>query len=497
MASGSRLHAEAERRRRKREQAVREAEEAEAAKHPFHPCVNPDGPLAAGSSAAGGSVALSATGATDLRPLHERAYDMQRAKEEAMLRRRLEAMTSDDQLTFQPRILKRSEALVRRRRVGAPPDSADVSSRLFQEGGARQDRLRERRREHAEAEAASLTFEPQVNATSAQLVAASERMQGGFLERQREFVREKERRLELARDAEAEACTFKPATRGAGALLAMTRPELAGESERDRADRLATGDAERARKLKAAISDEYYSQFSFKPAINPLSRQLGRARSVEEHARDEERKLGLQQAKDEAEREEMRRCTFQPSLESDPDRVLRRAAKRRGDGGPFRLGVASDPDAVGDRVQQHLQQKEARARRLRRAREYEELEACTFVPKPAAAAPQSDKPVAVRGLARHLEKTERADRLREDRATREREAFVVRGAAHKAPGEVTVPLPFHLETEESERRMARVARQRAEAEAAAMRECRFAPDTGGISRELQAELLDDGDEPQA
>lgn len=501
-AAAERLHAEATRRRLARERASSEAQAAEANAFSFHPSTN--------AAAAPAEVTRTEAGVlagADPRPLHERAFDVQRAREEALRRRRVSAMTSDAELTFQPRISKRSAALVASRRGsdadpsstgrGVGPGAAggstagDVTSRLFGEGERRRARMDQRRQEVAADEASRLTFEPRVNASSASLVAANPRLQAGFLERQRDFVRDKEQRLARARDAEAEECTFKPKTSDAGALLSYTRPELSAETERDRADRLATRDADRGRKLKQAISDEYYSQFSHKPRINALSKRLGRAHSVQEHMMDERRRASRARAKEEADRAEMKACTFQPELQTDPDGVLRRAAARRGDGGPFRLGIGDDPGAVGERVQEHLRRKEASVRRQRRAREYEELEACTFVPKPAAEAPRSDKPVAVRGLARHMANAERAERLRAEQAAREEEAFRVKGAAFKAPGEPTVPRPFRLETETSERRKARVARDRAEAEAAAMQECRFVPDTGGMSKELERELMDD------
>lgn len=51
------------------------------------------------------------------------------------------------------------------------------------------------------------------------------------------------------------------------------------------------------------IKEQYYSQFNFKPDINPISRQLGQARSIEELHRDTARKQRhemLLRAKEEA-----------------------------------------------------------------------------------------------------------------------------------------------------------------------------------------------------
>lgn len=521
-ATVARLHADAAKRRRQRDELARAAKDAEAAAHPYRPTINADG---AGGAVSGGLDATGATGhvPSDPRPLHERAFDLQRQKQEDLARRRIAAMTGDAELTFQPAISRRSSHIVHASRRGAGADSSDlggglatsaltlppssghpssvarqedVSERLLREGDARKVRAARRKAMHAEEEAARLTFEPQVNEHSAKLVDENPSMRMGFLERQRSFLEARQRKIDAAKDAEAAQCTFKPKTRGADALLAYTRPELAAESERDRVERLARGDAERTEQLKQAISEEYYAQFQFKPKINGISKRLGRAHTVDEHHRDEQRRAAIARAKDAAEREEMRQCTFKPALQTDPDQVLRRAEARRGEGrGPFRLALGEDPDGLAARIGEHERRRQAKLRRMRRAQEFEELEACSFVPKPVARAPAaSGKPVVVRGLARHLEKVELAEAKREEQQRREEEAFRVRGAEYKNQGETTVPQPFRLETESNPRRRARAARERAQAEAEAMKECRFRPDVGGLSAELEAELLEDVEE---
>lgn len=412
-------------------------------------------------------------------------------------RARLELAKSDKDLTFQPKISRRSEAMVMQHRMGSSTDASasDVTERLMAEARRAEERLQRKRQAYAEAEAASMTFEPSINSSSAQMMAENPALAVDFLERQREFLRAKEQKgAKLRAEADAQNdCTFHPRSGNASEVLALTRPEQSLETSRERVERLAVRDKERADKLKEAIRDEYYAQFRFKPEINPVSRHIGRAHTVDEHVADARRREALERAQREAEEAVARDCTFRPAL-ANPERVLRRAVSRGAERAPFRIAASSDPDGVGDRISRLMHEKQEKLERARRAQEYQELEECTFEPK-AAAPPvkQPSGPVVVRGLGRHLEQRERAQRKADDQRRREDEAFRVRGVPrYRAPGEPTVPEPFHLETDLNPRRVQRLERERAEAEAAAARECTFQPDIGShLSREAVKALLED------
>ena len=57
--------------------------------------------------------------------------------------------------------------------------------------------------------------------------------------------------------------------------------EMAGrpsETPAQRAERLAVADAARVAAARQAVGDEYYSQYTFQPAINARSRRLAKAR---------------------------------------------------------------------------------------------------------------------------------------------------------------------------------------------------------------------------
>jgi hypothetical protein len=478
--TSERLHAEAALRQHQKEVRAKAAEQEEMERFPYHPMTN------AGRSQSDALAETIFDDSADPRPLYERAEDVRREHEEHLRRKRIESITADSELTFQPRISRASDAMVRKRR-GTPgvPDEA-VEDRLMREARDKEERRNERRRRLADEEAVVATFEPATNDLSSKLIADNPKLSVGFLERQREFLKTKQRKIDtIAKATESADCTFHPKSSTSKELLAYTRPELGLESTRQRYERLSKKDAEKAQKLKDAISEEYYSRFHFKPKINPISRELGRARTVDEHVHDERRKKAVERLKEEAEREEQEQCTFRPELHSDPDKVLRQAEIRRGGNAPFRLAVGADPDGVGDRVQEHMQRRQAKLDRERRAQEYRELQDCTFVPRMVAEPPRPPTgPVVVRGIAKHMENRDRAEKLREEAKRREEEAFQVRGIEGRVPGEPTIPEPFRLATANNPRRMARVARERATAEAEAMKECRFRPETG-------AALVDD------
>jgi len=121
------------------------------------------------------------------------------------------------------------------------------------------------------------------------------------------------------------------------------------------------------------------------PRIDGVSRAIGRARTAEEHSADadaRQRKEALKLAAREREEEE---CTFQPRLESNPDRILQRA----GPGADARrLRMLEDPEGLSDRVRRLQEDKARRVEEKRREAEYRELEACPFVPGQGADAPR-------------------------------------------------------------------------------------------------------------
>ena len=419
-SAADRLYREAERRRQRQQEAARARRQEQEGEFAFQPEINP--------------TSSQKVDPAQYRPLHERVEDMQRVKEENLHRRRMERLLEDDDLTFQPQINQRSERLARSEGGGGLDGGVQ---RLMDEAQRAQQRKLARTLEHAREEADQASFNPRINPRSDRLVAK----RGDFEMRQAESERER-REKELQRmlnDPRARDCTFRPNIGNADQVLAQTRPTRLAESAEERAERLSRVDYEKAMRMRDAMQEEYYSKFSFRPEINPISRQLGRTRTAEEHMNDERRKMARLTAAAEAEAKIQKECTVQPEI-GDASRVL-----AEGSGQAFRLNVRDDPEGLSKRLKEYHESRERRQEALRLEREYRELKDCPFVPivESHKAPREPEGPIVVRGLGRHLELQEMAQHKAEDQRRREEEAFQVRtqGGGWGGP---TVPEPFHF-----------------------------------------------------
>ena len=94
------------------------------------------------------------------------------------------------------------------------------------------------------------------------------------------------------------------------------------------------------------------------------------------------------------------------------------------------------------RACEHRLEKEAAIREMRSSREFEELRDCSFAPTINRRIIQAKGPVVVRGLVRHLEVRQSANRKAEEKKMREDKAFYRNVST--APVCYTVPEPFAL-----------------------------------------------------
>lgn len=77
-------------------------------------------------------------------------------------------------------------------------------------------------------------------------------------------------------------------------------------------------------------------------------------------------------------------------------------------------------------------------------KQYEELKDCTFQPQTNKSVKDTDGPIVVRGLGKHLERNEKAKKLKDDQKEREEHAFKVKPAKSVMQG-YTIPEPFNLQ----------------------------------------------------
>ena len=217
---------------------------------------------------------------------------------------------------------------------------------------------------------------------------------------------------------------------------AATTQKFTGQNEKraipkDKIERWALHDKQRQIEERNAMAEEYYSQFTFQPQVNPISSRIAKAHSLDELVVNERGSQCLQEAIQDMEEEFKRDCTFEPKFM--PSAVERKSH--------FDF---HDSDNLLIAIEQDRQRRKRNIEQKRKQTQNEKLRECTFEPKFMTKDKKvnMDKPVAIRGLGRHLELRDLARRKEEEKKNREEEVF---GRTSSGPmPSFTIPKPFNL-----------------------------------------------------
>lgn len=253
-----------------------------------------------------------------------------------------------------------------------------------------------------------------------------------------------------------------PATRSLQ-ILRQHRPHLLEETESERFDRLARGDAEAKADHRRALEQEIYSQLRFQPTLVAKSSQVvanSFTSSVDELYQDNRGKLARERMKRRVEEEESSKCTFRPEINSRSRQLIAQLEEEQTGGDSYDIlyrmynatpssATAStgtsyrprrqritwdEPERMAQMLRLQALRKEEQRREELIAQELQELQACTFQPNLSTQSyfhkkqhhDEDDEPlVVVPGLGRHLELRALARRQREEAAEREKEVFSV------------------------------------------------------------------------
>jgi len=314
--------------------------------------------------------------------------------------------------------------------------AAAVTERLTAAGREKEAKLARLRAEAAAAAAENFTFAPRIDTgvTQAYVNARLERLEGSlpaggsasaggsapptsrFLSRQATLAAARAAELaamEAAVGATA-GCTFKPDIGNAEEVLALLRPARTLEPVESVVERLSSEGLARGASARAAGEAAFAAVHTFKPTLNPTSRALGRAHTVEELKDNEHGERVKLRAMALAEAEFAAVHTFKPKLL--PSVTSHQGSFSNNGGGVPSIsggGGGSNSEPFIARVAESKGAMEARMEALRRQSEYAELAPCTFAPQTAAskaslarlkeAAAVDGGVVIVRGLGRHLE----------------------------------------------------------------------------------------------
>jgi hypothetical protein len=306
----------------------------------------------------------------------------------------------------------------------------------------------------------------------------------------------------------------------------------ADENKSEQIDRLYRRDAEAMALRRASKDAEVYGDVTFRPDIDPVSRELGRSSSLRELHMNRKGQLVRDRASRKVKAAEDAACTFQPNLHAYPARGGRGTAGGTGTGSSVDYGAIrqmgwaeagldgadsggealaeyardaaqardgsgaddsvryyrqinlKEPERMARDIKQYLKEKEDRRQTELAAREVAELKGCTFqphIPKPVTAigVEAAAEPVVVRGIGRHMELRLLNEKLRQDKAEREREVFRVEDvdAYRRLEDGSTIVKPFSL-SGQSQRPSRAVLESRAREDS----ELTFSPVTNEQSR---------------
>jgi hypothetical protein len=474
-----RLFHDADNRVVNREKAKRELEDQVIQQHSFKPQLNPltDKLLEQGQN---------------YRPVHERVGELQRKKYERMQKLRLES-EKDPDLQFNPKINELSSKLARQR------SEQDVAERLHTDIVQKMQRRSADQEEWQRRLAQDCTFSPHINPTSQKIVEESEMFAGpkrDFLHRQSEWNKRQRRRQELDRQVveAATAVTFKPKINETSEAIVSSKKK-GEETEEERLQRLAYQDLQRKEAMRKAMEKQLQSQYSFKPEINPVSKAIGKASSIDQLVSNEKSKKVKERMAQEAEQAFKREHTFRPKVNPSmvvaisPGSAASPNSFASTPGGPLNMSSMSSSAAapaassklkfkeaenLGKTIEEMRKEKERKIEEARKALEFEELKECTFQPvKPQSKVKQPEGPILVRGLGKYLERKEHARKIAEEQKEREEKAFLVNATGNRHP--FTVPQPFQLHGDyHSEMRKQKIEDELRRKE---MSECTFHPRT--------------------
>ena len=490
-AVGDRLHGEADDKAARREILKRQAEEREIKSHPWRPKTG-RAPKVGGKQNAGGGGQARRFSAPALdrnrRPLHERVGELQRQKAAYHQHLRSAHEIADANLTFVPKISDKSELIVAKLEAGEYDDSESQA--------AQKARTKRAERVKASLRGDDDPFEPSLNEVSAAIVAAKPEFGGSgkdFLTRQTNYDRQ--RRAEAAESSYADPasteCSFKPQIGELSHVLAEAKEARHGEQFLDRIARLTYADKQSNNAIKEVMQAEYYSQFNYRPSTGPAAQQA-RASTLDELTTNRTTRAKLAKSKHAEGRNFRKEHPFRPVI--NPSSARRTVHRTQGE----RLDVA-DSAALIPTINRTRKQREMKLAEQRTRGEYDELKECTFTPElcvPPRERRRSE-PVAVRGLARHMEKAEMTRRKAEEQKQREEEVFYLPGGKRK-PGvrlelgrKFTTPKPFSMSTNRSSVRKNRHSRDD-HRNPAQVEECTFRPKTNAsVSADLLHRLMHD------
>lgn len=134
------------------------------------------------------------------------------------------------------------------------------------------------------------SFVPKISEKSNIIVQQKPEFKMDFVSRQLHFQMQEKEKLEALEDFceraqnDGARITFKPDIGNANAVLRELRPDRFSENKSQKLYRMIYNDPKKTEMKTQRLRDEQFSKYTFKPAINPISKALGRPSTIDELA---------------------------------------------------------------------------------------------------------------------------------------------------------------------------------------------------------------------
>lgn len=380
-------------------------------------------------------------------PLHLRAEELRQRREQRVRSAQIAEERRSGSL-FQPKISNRSERIVQKKRDMLYRCASQGQVDCLRQLGPVEERLYAEAHEKEQRRAALQDFHqelvqsfPSVDDTSRKICKDSVYFQGpqqDFLTRQHTFEMAKQKRLEVRAQHVDSDCRFHPAITETSRQLVSNNLDLLGETPEERIHRLAVRDAERREQTRAELEQLHHKDCTFKPQINPVSEIIATSRA--------EASTSSGRVEDSGAHERLYRSAKIPAGSGDEwpseysfrPQLDPRSSKRFSH---IKSRYAKRSELV-ETIRQEQEKKAEYLLERRRQLEEEKNADCTFAPRVKEIFQDNQKPIAVSGLDRFFELKSLALRKQQEQLEREQRVFRPESLAlHEG---VTVPEPFQL-----------------------------------------------------
>eukprot|EP00826_Nyctotherus_ovalis_P008885 TRINITY_DN12311_c0_g1_i2.p1 TRINITY_DN12311_c0_g1~~TRINITY_DN12311_c0_g1_i2.p1 ORF type:complete len:438 (-),score=151.04 TRINITY_DN12311_c0_g1_i2:188-1501(-) len=353
------------------------------------------------------------------RPIHERAKDIQRQREEILQKMRVEAEMKDENLTFKPKIAKKSEELLMNR--------SDLLGQSVAERLCKDATERSLKQSYVMSQNKSLPpFNPQLSTYNLSSLREDGLLSKGFSERQELYMQKRREKEKTMQHSSASKCTFKPQINFNSEILVEVDPKRCCETEQERVQRLSQKNPKAEERIKKLKDQERALKYTYHPRINPNSRALALNRSVDSITSADRTKGSRAKQMEMAREREQRECTFQPHINSTSS-----------------FSYYTRNEEILEMIKEKEEERVQRMEQKKRDQEYEEMKDCTFQPAITNFAGHPE-PTVVKGLGRHLELQEKKKKIEKERRERELKVFELAERYDQRETHDTVPQPFKL-----------------------------------------------------